>query len=467
MAMLVILIGTFWMGRAAIITSGGFMTNASLVMIGAETSLLCLALMRQKLLPGWLARVGVVAGGLVATFSFGVGLAVWPTLLYAAWSLRLRVRCYLVIICAAIVAVIIFIFLPPRDFSPSVPVIHLSFSAFATALEGLCRLVSAPLVYAAAAWQTKTGGTQPSLPGSVGLLIGIALLAGAAVVLVRPLIRRTWVGADMEFIGTILVVFNLFASLLIVIGRAEHLENAPFEIAAPRYFFHTTLFLTGLLLLLIRQLDGRARLRWPMYGSLLALTVFFLPAHREAGLRAAWANLLMRNGAVALTNGVRDDNTVRSLFHAPPQVYHVAAELRRQRLDMFRLGLQDWIGQNEAQVFAKGHARRGLQGRCRIRAVVQSDTGEPAARVTGSLWYKSQVLRTAVIVDQAGVVCGVCRSFHINRLLNKVFFHDKLGANTSFIGYIRSYDPQQKYWVRGADGGFLSEESVAVTKARR
>src|SRR5947208_17178283 len=61
----------------------------------------------------WTSTVAVIAGGFVAAFSFGAGLATWPTVLLLAWCLRLPWRASGLIIVAAVTAAVIFILLPP------------------------------------------------------------------------------------------------------------------------------------------------------------------------------------------------------------------------------------------------------------------------------------------------------------------------------------------------------------------
>src|SRR5206468_12449084 len=101
---LVIIVGTFWMGRADITSSGGFTCNVSLMMIGAEVSFILLPSMHNQSARFRAATLVVVAGGFLASFSFSVGLATWPVLVFLAWCLRLPWRSFALIIVAAITA---------------------------------------------------------------------------------------------------------------------------------------------------------------------------------------------------------------------------------------------------------------------------------------------------------------------------------------------------------------------------
>lgn len=285
----------------------------------------------------------------------------------------------------------------------------------------------------------------------------------AALLIIRTGTRRNLANSDCELVGTALMLFNLLALALIVVGRADRLRAMPFEVAAPRYFFHTTLFWTGLLLLLIKRAGPTQWTRWPLYGLILLLPVLLFPAHRKHGINSRWARHQSNVAAIALINGVRDDQVIKILFHNPEQVYQVAPQLRSRRLDMFARGLQDWIGRHQPEVTAGRHDHRRFNGRCRVATLLRCDDGAAAARVVGQLWERGgKVPRTAIILDPTGTVCGIGYSSHVSTFANKVFYANRFRFNLGFVGYIRSYDPQLQYTVRSADDGVLSDESVVI-----
>jgi hypothetical protein len=192
------------------------------------------------------------------------------------------------------------------------------------------------------------------------------------------------------------------------------------------------------------------------------------PMHYRGGVNSRWSRILGEAGATSLVNGVQDDEQVRIL--APfgggvSQVYRLAKQLRAHRLDMFADGLQDWIGVSEATLTGGRYTNKGLSGQCRLAALLQCDNDAPAARVTGQLWEGTkQVPQILVLVDHQGLIRGIGRSFarfSENRFVNKVFYLSKAPTSV-FYGYIRDYDPQQRYVVRSADNGILSAETVPV-----
>ena len=297
---------------------------------------------------------------------------------------------------------------------------------------------------------------------------GAAGLVLALIVLVFIMIRRDIAKSRLKLIGTALITFNLLAMAIVVVGNNSRGPRFQFEFLFPRYLFWSTLFWTGLVLVGIQLAELKQWLRWPMYLVALTLPVVVFPMHYRSGLHWNWGRTLAEAGATSLVNGVQDDEQIRTLAPAAGgtnYVYRVAEELRARRLDMFADGLQDWLGANETSISSRPYKREELTGRCRVAALLRCDNGAPAARVTGQIWKSGhQVPKTLVIVDPGGVVHGIGHSSSIyseNRFVNSTFYGSRV-MQTSFIGYIRDYDPGLQYAIRSADHGILSKEMIPV-----
>jgi hypothetical protein len=460
MATLVVIVGNFWMARAPITASGGFNSMCSLVMAGAALAFLLLPKMCGS--SAWLssATVVVVCAGFVASFSFGTGLAIWPTLLFLAWCLRLSWRSFVSLGVATVVAMVIYERLPPH--SADYKVIQTAGSAGLALVAQLCRLAGSPFFYAASGWHQKPLSAEVAQSSLLSLWCGGAGLAIAVVAMVFTLIRRDLIKSSLKFIGMALVIFNFVAIALIVAGRANRFLAQPFEVAGPRYLFWSTLFWTGLLLIAIQCAEHKQWLRWPVWLVALAVPVLVFPTHYKNGLSLRWAMNMVEHGATSLINGVRDERQVRAFGGDPERVYRVAEQLRTRRLDMFADGLQDWIGLGEANLFGGRRKPEELKGRCAVAAVVQCDNGAPAARVVGQASkHGGRVPKTLVIVDPTGVVRGVARFSPTSPFINRAFYLGKVKTN-GFLGYIRDYNPQLHYAVRSADERILSEEKIPV-----
>ena len=440
---LVVVVGTFWMGRANIIASGGYDCIASLLMVGAELAFICLPSMGASLTRFWLVTVAVVTGGVIASFSFGAGLATWPVLLLLGWCLRLPWRSFCVLLIAAIAVAITFALLPPHSslppalYSPSI-----STSGVSIGLARLCRSMSAPIFHAVSGWYAKPLPAEV-LRSFLALWSGAATLAAALLAITFTMIRRDLAKSSLELIGIALVTFNLVAMVLVVIMRVEHFRALPFDILSPRYFFHTSLFWAGLLLVAVQRAGSRQWARWPVYLLVIVTSLLIFPSHYKGGLESRWFRHIVESGAISLVNGIRDDQQISILApfgRGPKQVYRVAEQLRVRRWDMFADGLQDWITVDEASLFGGRYKRERLKGQCRVDALVQCDNGAPAARVIGQAWKHGNVVpRILVIVDPTGVVCGVARSIYSESpFINRTFYLSKFATST-FVGYIRGY----------------------------
>jgi hypothetical protein len=483
-ATFVVIAGSFWTARSHITASGGFNVICSLVMVGALVAILALPKMYVNSARTWPATVIVVCAAFVASFSFGAGLAIWPTLLFLIWSLRLQWRSFVFVGIAAVAAAIIYQQLPPR--SEDYRAIQAIASAGPGLVPMLCRLAGGPFFYAAEGWQERPFSAEAAQSSVLSLWCGGAGVAIAVVAIVLTLIRRDLTKSSLKFIGMALLTFNFVAMALAVAVNRVRGPGFEFEFLSPRYLFWSTLFWTGLLLVAIQRAESEHWLRWPVYLIAFALPILALPEHYRYALHLRAASAADETAALSLVAGVRDERQMIALWRYPDWIYRVAERLRVRRLDMFADGLQDWIGQAEANLFGGRRKRVKLEGRCTVAALVQGNDGAPAARVTGQAvrrrhipriirwamipasWIlgkefenESRTPKTLVIVDETGVIRGLARSSPMSPFINRVFYLRKAQPN-AFVGYIRDYDPQLLYMLRSADDQVLSEEKIPV-----
>jgi hypothetical protein len=465
-ATLVLIVGNFWMGRASITTSGGFLCENSLAIGGMMLACLWLPATRTEGPRSLKACLIVITSGFVASFSIANGMAVWPTLLLLGWSLRLRWRVLVVLLAGGLISIVIYVLLP--NARAEIPFATISdFSDFLMAVRRaphhLCMLLGAPFLWAEAAWSPHYRISDKLAATSLfSLSCGVLGLVFAGLAAAPKLIRRDLGQSRLELTALGLVIFNLGAIAIIVVGRTEDFRLLPDEVSARRYLFWSSLFWTGLLLVAIQRAEWKTWLRWPVYLLALAASIGVFPSHYKEGRHWRFVNYLAESGAVSLINNVRDTKQIQILFKDPEQVYRVAAQLRTRRLDMFAGGLQDWIGLPETSLFA-GHQRSaGFKGECHVDRLVQSEDGTSAARVTGRIGKRGHTIpKTLVIVDPAGVIQGVARSWGTNEFISRIFYRGQF-SGSGFLGYIRDYNPHLQYAVRCADDGTLSDEKIVV-----
>jgi hypothetical protein len=459
LATLVVLIGNFWMGRASITANGEFNCDNSLAMAGAALAFLLITKTRYS----WTVTVIVVCAGFLASFSFGTGLAIWPTLLLLAWCMRLPRRTIVLLGISALAAAIIYEELPvlPTSYGMQKES-KVSLNSMGISTE-FCRLVGSPVLYTIAAWRgakTLTDLTQSfniALSGVVGLTL-------AGIVVIPRLLRRDLGKSGLESTGISLLIFTVFALGLITVGRLRSFNLVPF---APRYLFWSSLFWTSLILLGIERAERLQWGRWLTFLLPFVIAIFAWPAHYQAGLWCKTAQILCDKDATALINGAVEAQRIQMVPPEFKQIFeerlHLASELRARRLDVFADGLQDWIGLREADVFGARRKTEGLRGQCSIDALGQCDNGAPAARVSGQAFKHEQSIPwTLVITDLNGVIRGVARSARISPFVNRTFYQSNLTAKIGFVGYIRNYNPELRYVVRSADNLTLSDEVIPV-----
>ena len=465
-ATLVLIVGNFWMGRASITTSGGFVCENSLAIGGTLLASLWLPATRTEWPRSLKACLIVMTSGFVASFSIANGMAVWPTLLLLGWSLRLPWHSLVLLLAGALIAIVIYVLLPNER--AEIPFAKISdFSAFLMAAgrgpHHLFMLLGAPFLWAEAAWTFHFGVSDKlGATSLLSLSCGVLGLVFAGLAVVPKLVRRDLGQSWLELTALSLVIFNLGAMAIIVVGRTEFFRMLPGEVSAPRYLFWSSLFWTGLLLVAIQRADSKTWLRWPVYLLVLAVPIGVFPMHYKEGLRSRFVNYLAESGATSLIDDVRDTKQIQVLFNDPEQVYRVATQLRARRLDMFANGLQDWIGLPETSLFNGRQKSEGFKGNCHVDGLVQGKNGSSAGKVTG--WSQKRghaIPKTLVIVDPTGVVEGVGRSWGTNEFISRMFYQGKF-SSSEFLGYIRDYNPQLQYTVRCADDEALSNEKIVV-----
>ena len=456
---LVVLMGNFWLARASITANGEFNCDTSLAMGGAALAFLLIAKTRCSRT----VTAIVVCAGFLASFSFGTGLAIWPTLLLLAWCLRLPRRTIVLLGISALAAAVIYALLPVLPSSYAVQEkAEASLNPMRVITE-FCRLVGSPVLDSITAW--RGAKTLPDLRQSFSItLSGVVGLTLAGIVIIPRIFRRDLGKSGLESTGLSLLIFNLFALTLITVGRIIQFDLVPF---APRYLFWSSLFWTSLILLGIKRAE---RLQWGRLPTLLlpfAIAFFVWPAHYQTALWCKNAQILYDNDATALINGAVDAQRKQMVPREFKQIFEerlqLASELRARRMDVFADGLQDWIGLREADVFGVRHKPEALRGQCRVDGLGQCDTGAPAGRVSGrALKHDKSIPRILVITDSNGVIRGVARSARISHFVDRTLYESKLAAKIGFVGYIREYNPEGRYVVRSADNLTLSDEAIPV-----
>lgn len=454
-----VIFGNFWMGRASMTASGAFNCAYSLVLTGAVLAFLCLPKLAGESNRQVALLVTVILANVVASFSFGTGMAAWGSTLLTAYCLRVRVWQLVVLAAAAAVSTVIFLALPPHDsaasFGGNLPLNQPA--TYLTLFVYLCRLLGSPWLHMCAAW---SGAKDPDETAYVGMAMGAGLFAVVFVsaVVIEKLWRRN-LRCGMGSIGFALMTFNFIVFALIIVARARHIYEIPSELNAPRYLYWSALFWTGLFLIALGWTRDRAGLRWPIIASALALPIVAFPSHYQEALRFHYVRSLGLTAGTSLVDGIHDNAQIQILSPFPDLVYRLAQEMRARRLDMFAPGYQDWIGQRGAALFPAKRATLRLKGKCRVHSV---GTESSAVRVVGSAQTRAKVTPDVLVIfGSDDVICGIARSTATGDWLNR-YLYGRTFSPQSFVGFIADYDPQLGYEIRSVQEGSLSSEAIAV-----
>ncbi|MGI8956686.1 MAG: hypothetical protein ACR2II_07210 [Chthoniobacterales bacterium] len=466
LGIMTIVVASFWMGRAAITTSGGFNCITSLALLGAVSAFLLLPRMQLTSRSRWQTSSLVIGCGFVATFSFGSGAAVWPTLLFLGWSLRVSWRSLVSLFLAGLVATLIYKFLPPPEDQSelwhsldSTPILALA------SFKHLCRFIGAPAFYSIEAWQgvKMTGALIESsrlllFIGAVGLCLAVLLLATSC-------FRRNLRGQQLEFLGLALIGFNLCVALLAVISRVERFQDLPVDAAAPRYFYWSSLFWAGLLLVVINHANCHRWLRGSCIALVVAFPVLGWQFHRDEGLHWRYARLLAMECGTSLINNVADPE--RLLAPSQDQVDNLLPTLRARRLDMFAARLQDLLGQPVSRLFNGREDPIPFRGRAAAELLHGGRDQATVVKISGQLIPQGTPLPTSmVIVDSQEKVAGIASSFESNTIINKILFGGRM-PNGRLVGYIRDYQASTPYVLRAISQNGVSTKQIPIAPLPR
>jgi len=206
---LIVIVGSFWMGRAAITTSGGFNCENSSVMVGATLAFLLLPKMCDDSSRLLSTALILLCAGFVASFSMAIGLAIWPTLLVLAWCLRLPRHLMVMLAVAGLAAAIIFVLLPPSpyDLSPLQGIHWRGPSAVYTTIVWLCRLIGSPVSYTVFAWWPDKSFHHLIESSGLALWSGAGGLVLAATAALPQLSQHKIRKSTLQFTGLALVIF--------------------------------------------------------------------------------------------------------------------------------------------------------------------------------------------------------------------------------------------------------------------
>ncbi|HTU45472.1 MAG TPA: hypothetical protein VMF91_10445 [Bryobacteraceae bacterium] len=316
-----------WQG-SAVVLADAFLLQWTLLQLAVLLSLALLARLKETAANTDLAAVIVCA--VIATYSSGNGLLLWPVLLAAALLLSIGRRQLLVLAIAAIVSMGMY-------FIGYQFVGRISIAKLLTHPGYLLEFIGAYLSMPFGAIKATEFGV------TVGL-ISLALTVFFAAAAIRNRLLTSRVG--IVLFGWYL--FMLLTILLTVAGRMN-LNDATFSAAKANRYLAGPLVTWAVFILLTLWLS--ARLGWRFvrpYGIAFVIAVLLL-----AGLpKLRWwlhgsdeEHAKEQMEALAIELGIQDPNVELGVFPDPPAVPFWSKDIREQHFSVFYKPRSKWLGE--------------------------------------------------------------------------------------------------------------------------
>lgn len=456
------LIAVFWLGNARMLLHGNELVHAYLLILSVVLGALCVWAARGR---PWLWMACASVCGVVATFCFGPGLALFPALALAAWCVGVGWRAVLLplLVCALCAALYLFV-LPGDDEVRDVLVFSLRDTPLLAARWIASPWITAWLGYAdppvnamaaelmAARNHGILVGTANGVQALSGLsakrglaaLIGLAGHAVLAATLLRAF-RDRHALSRMDALALVLMLFGAATALLIALARHDYFQTHPDQVFADRYLIWPCLFWLGVAFSLLGRVSGRPRLRAALLAVLVLLPVAMYPTH---ALWAGWGEAVYRNSAASGAAVRSDVFDGQALMREDSSVtlaekLHSLRLFREQGLAMFAAPGADWLGQVLPIVpEADTRIRIALRSRREVADLRGDDYhgGRIEGTVPGGMEHISRG-SVLVVLDGNDRVVGFAE-FTFHRIGG---MKQWLQRKSGFDAYVREYDPEAMY----------------------
>jgi hypothetical protein len=448
-------LGVLWLANARMLLQGVGQLQIYLVVLSVLIAILCTWNAARKDSWGWIA--GAAAACVVAMFTFGAGVASFPTVIGLGYLLRMRWQKLLFVLFAAAVCMALYIFILPghqgvqnslalRPLDSLVAAAQWLSSPWANGFLGLADPPLQPWLPAGLRRTANTlvGATSISWRsistalGFVGIIVFVTRLAyGHA--------RRVEF-SRYETLANGLCLFGLMTAVIIGIGRLDYLQANPSQVFADRYLAWPCLFWTGLVLLLLRDVCRRNNRALAMLGLLFLAAlpmVLWQTHHAWAGWGAAIYQLSQRSAAAARSD-VFDESVFAGGDDASrPDVLLTLSLLKKNHLAMFADPGWELMGSRWTTTTQGDEITVNAQV---INPLHDALTGLPAARVEGTLIRNSEITAHAeqlAILDEDDRITGLVEFSTIKPDADALRF--SVPRKRGFDGYIRDYHAGQTY----------------------
>jgi hypothetical protein len=453
-------LGVLWLGNARRLLHGSEALHGYVPTVCALLAVWFIHDAARNRSRAWL--FAAIVACVLATFSFGLGLASFCALIAAAILARMPWRAIGWIAAAFVLSLLLYLFAVPGD--PGVRE-QIALQPLDTA-RLFAQWLAGPWKAAWFDFAVDTGGghdlamwARPALAASARFVVGpdtereaaaclIAGLAGIALfcVFAARMFMQRLPPTRARLLAIGVAVYALASGAITVAARTGYLLEHPDQIYADRYLLWPSLFWCALGLLSILSCAGvrRRALRW---AACLALALVPIALLASQDRHAIWGAIVFRAGqsnASALRSGIYD------AAHFPGEALGDAAHLREierlknHRLAMFadpawqRVGTR-WDGLVEDSDRISGDAHW-------LDTVTDTASGLPAGHFEGWITHgiaRAQRFGQLAVIDEQGIIVGLAEYSFISPVAKSLLL--RMPRKRGFDGYVAHADNNATY----------------------
>lgn len=458
---LLAIIGIFWLGNARMLLHGTESEHAYLVMLCLVSGAVMVRLSATQDSALWM--LGAALTCVIATFTFGAGIALFPTFLFLGWLLRARWRDLLIILMIAALCFILYVFVLPgengvRGSLDLRPIDSLSItprwlaSPWITGWLGFADPQTHQITIRGglAGWLKASANALQSLlhiewKTTGALLIGSLGLVLAATAFVMKARRRGPMPA-IQSMALALIMFTTASAVLISISRLRYLEQHPGQIFSDRYLLWPCLFWMGIGLWLLSTFRDRpVWLRNGLIAFVALLPIVLLPFHRYGeGWGASVYRLNQATAAAGMTD-LFDDRLFDTGADASLEQRVLSYQLLRERnLGPFRFAGSNALGSTlDAEPSPSHDISVAMEATSTVKDARDATIGGRFGGIVRSGIKAIDARGPLAVIDADRKIVGYAMFSHVGKPRRSLSF--SLPMKRGFDGYIKNFQGSAHY----------------------
>ncbi len=470
-------LGLLWLGNARMLLQGVSQLQAHVVVCFVTLAALCTHSAARRDSWGWMAGAAVACAA--AMFTFGAGVAAFPTIIALGVLLRVRWQKLLIPISTALLCFYLYIFVLPGHQGVQNSLSLHPIATFAIVAQwlsspwanGLLALANPPLQpWLPDSFDTDLGRLLVTAANrivmaidtpwrSITIVLGTAGIAIFVVRLIVSYVRGKPVNRG-EALANAMCMFAFASAVIVGIGRLDYLQATPDQTFADRYLVWPCLFWMGLVWLVMTDICRLKNQGVALVGLLflVALPFVLYPTHRAwAGWGAAVYHISQQSAA-SVRSGVFDETLFPSGADASrDDVLHTLRLLKQRQLAMFAEPSWKLVGSQWHDPLS--HSEEYALDLHVDRTFLDSESGLTAARIEGTFRPHSTPMRAneqLALIDAEDRLVGLAESSFISP--DAVGLRLDVARKRGFTGYIRDYHDNGSYrlvLLQGAHGAVL------------